>query len=92
MNLLLGKSDFYKALLAMEQREKNAPPDPEDVVLLRRLARALDVDKEQAQLVALRVLTKCIRDGSVSRDDLAALRDSPLPEPSVPRGSTRVLF
>lgn len=80
MSLFPGNSEFYEALLEMEQRMKDAPPDPEDVVLLRRLARALDVTEKRAQLVALRVLTKCIRDGSVSRSDLRELRESPLPE------------
>ena len=78
---LFSLESAFKTLLAVEQCDKNAPPDPEGVVLLRRLAHALGVAKEQAQLVALRVLTKCIRDGSVSRNDLIELRDNPLPAP-----------
>jgi len=75
------KLDFYEALLEVEQRMKNAPPEPEEIVLTRRLCHALDLDTIQTKLVALRVLTKCIRDGSVSVRDLGALRDGPLPEP-----------
>jgi len=83
--------EFARALLALAERDRNGPPEPEEIVLTRRLCRALDVDTIQAKLVALRVLTKCIRDGSVSRNDLIALRDNPLPEPEVPPGSTTIL-
>lgn len=76
--------EFACALLRQERLDKDAPPEPEEIVLTRRLCRALDLDTIQTKLVALRVLTKCIRDGSVSRDDLAALRSNPLPEPEAP--------
>ena len=85
------KSGFYEALLEVEQRRKNAPNDPEGVVLARRLEHALNVEPGCVPLIAMRVLTKCIRDGSVSRDDLIALRDNPLPEPEAPPGSTTIL-
>lgn len=83
--------EFARAVLAREKRDKDSPPEPEEVVLTRRLCRALALDTIQTKLVALRVLTKCIRDGSVSRNDLLALRDNPLPDPEAPPGSTTIL-
>lgn len=83
--------EFARALIDKEREDKNAPPEPEEIVLTRRLCRALALDTIQTKLVALRVLTKCIRDGSVRRSDLIALRDNPLPEPEVPPGSTKIL-
>lgn len=63
------------------------PPEPEEIVLTRRLCRALDLDTIKTKLVALRVLTKCVRDGTVTRADLTALRDGPLAEAEVPSGT-----
>lgn len=68
--------EFALSLLEAEREAKGAPPEPEEIVLTRRLCHALDLDTIRTKLVALRVLAKCIRDGVVTRNDLAALRKS----------------